>query len=134
MNETAFEVATIAVKGVRRTFILTLDRDRRHPTLESGTKQNRFLFSFVPYQEEHRIFLSSGTARMESIDPRRPASIRTLIEPLWARCMLGSDFTSQVRHRWRTWVVRMLPSTRRSLKDQPVTRSHPNKAVDLAFN
>ena len=27
-----------------------------------------------------------------------------------------------------------LQSNRRSLKDQPVTRSHPNKAVDVAFN
>jgi hypothetical protein len=26
------------------------------------------------------------------------------------------------------------PSTERSLKDQPVYRSHPNKAVDVAFN
>jgi len=29
------------------------------------------------------------------------------------------------------WV---LPSNRRSLKDQPVIRSHPNKAVDVAIN
>ena len=29
------------VKGVRRTFILTLDRDRHHETLEMGTKRNR---------------------------------------------------------------------------------------------
>ena len=36
------EVAASAVKGVRRTFILTLDRDRHHPTLDPGTKQNRF--------------------------------------------------------------------------------------------
>ena len=36
------ELAASAVKGVRRTFILTLDSARRHETLEMGTKRKRF--------------------------------------------------------------------------------------------
>ena len=48
-----------------------------------------------------------------------------------ARCMLGFDFTPRSDIEWRTWVARVLPSNRRSLRDQRVTRSHPNKAVDV---
>jgi hypothetical protein len=120
LNCTSSGVAASAVKGVWRTFILTLDRDRRHGTLEMGTKRNPFLFSFVPYWKKHRWnkhrFLASllTTAETGRFDPRCRASIRTLNGPLWARCMLGSDFTPRSVTEWRTWVVRVLPSNRRS--------------------
>ena len=52
------EVVASVVKGVRRTFILTLDNARHHATLEIGTKRNPFWFSFVPYWNKHR-FLAS---------------------------------------------------------------------------
>ena len=54
----------------------------------------------------------------------------------WANSVPGAYWGSISRPRsdieWRTWVARVLPSNRRSLKDQRVTRSHPNKAVDVA--
>ena len=93
-------MAAGAVKGVRRTFILTLDRDRRHETLEMGTKRNRFLFIFVPYRNKHR-FLASflTTAETGWFDPRCRASIRTLNGPLSGPgACWGPIFTSQVRH------------------------------------
>jgi hypothetical protein len=66
--------------------------------------------------------------------PRCRASIRTLNGPLWARCTLGSDLNPGSTTAVMDPGCWALPSNRRSLKDQPVIRSHPNKAVDVAFN
>ena len=52
------EVVARVVKGVRRTFILTLDNPRHHATLEIGTKRNPFWFSFVPYWNKHLFVVS----------------------------------------------------------------------------
>jgi hypothetical protein len=89
-----------AVKGVRRTFILTLDRDRRHQTLGAGTKRNRSRSaSFLIGKNIVSVLL-----RVESSEKLDGASTLPAFYPHseWAivvRCILGSDFTSQVRHR-----------------------------------
>ncbi len=86
-----------AVKGVRRTFILTLDSTLHHHRLELGPKLNTFLFSHVLVQlrsiiREHVVLaFLLFTAKMVSFDPRCRASIRTQYGLLWARCILGSD-------------------------------------------
>jgi hypothetical protein len=70
---------------------------------------------------------------METFDPRCRASIRTQYGPLWARCILGSDL---LRPRP---VIADGPGLLGAAiyaaisSDQPVTRSHPNKAVDITF-
>ena len=71
------------VKGVRRTFILTLDRDRHHETLEMGTKRNR-LCSASFLIGINIVFLASlsTTAETGRLHPRCRASIRTLNGPL----------------------------------------------------
>jgi hypothetical protein len=51
--------------------------------------------------------------------------------PQWARCMLGSDLKPRSITTVTDLGCWVLPSTRRSLEDQPVIRSHPNKAVDV---
>src|SRR5215472_19108032 len=59
------------------------------------------------------------------------ASIRTLNGPHWARCMLGSDLKPRSITTVTDLGCWVLPSCRRSLKDQAAERSHPNKAVDV---
>jgi hypothetical protein len=54
--------------------------------------------------------------------------------PQWARCMLGSDLKPRSITTVTDLGCWVLPSTRRSLKDHGVQRSHPNKAVDVFAN
>ena len=98
-------MATSAVKGVWRTFILTLDRDRRHGTLEMGTKRNPFLFSFVPYWKKHRwnkhrflasLLTTAETGWLTSTLPGfYPHSEWAALGPVH----VGVRFHAQVRHR-----------------------------------
>src|SRR5262249_30985970 len=59
------------------------------------------------------------------------ASIRTLQGHEAARCQLGSDLKPRSITKVTDLGCWVLPSMRRSLKDQRVQRSHPNKAVDV---
>ena len=91
-------------------------------------------WGFVSPIPRRRNLLHLCSQRLCWRHPRCRASIRTLNGPLWARCTLGSD----LKPRPITVVMDLgcwaLLSNRRSLKDQPLMRSHPNKAVDVAFN
>ena len=58
------------------------------------------------------------------------ASIRTPDGPPWARCMLRSDFKPRSVTPVKDLGCWVLPSSYRSWMDQPIMRSHPNKAVD----
>ena len=62
------------------------------------------------------------------------ASIRTLNGPHWAWCKLGSDLKPRSITTVTDLGCWVLPSCRRSLKDQAAERSHPNKAVDVFTN
>jgi hypothetical protein len=80
-----------------RTFISTLDTVQHVPTLDQGTKRNVFQFSFVPYLEwesshGHHLIRSSTTVPEAVLTPPTvPAFYPHSDEPLWARCILGSD-------------------------------------------
>ena len=86
-----------SVKGVRRTFILTLDSVQHLPTLDRGTKRNVFQFSFVPYLEwqssrGHNLIRSSTIApEVVPTPPTLPAFYPHSDGPLRAQCILGSD-------------------------------------------
>jgi len=59
------------------------------------------------------------------------ASIRTLNEPLWARCMLRSDFKPRsVTNSTNLGLLGCCHLAIDLSMDQPIIRSHPNKAVD----
>jgi hypothetical protein len=64
--------------------------------------------------------------------PRCRASIRTLNGPPGPGACWGPISRPRSVTDDGPWDVRVLPSNRRSLTDQPTTRSHPNKAVDVA--
>ena len=95
-----------AVKGVRRTFISTLDSTLHRNTLELGTKLNTFLFSFVPYWRTHRSCLSSVHYQDENVRSTLPGfyphSEWAALRPVHVGVRLAA---SQARHCWRAWVV-----------------------------
>lgn len=66
-----------AVKGVRRTFISTLDSAPHHLRLDLGTKLNSFCSASFLLRANIIAFLR--TTKMESLDPRCRASIRTRV-------------------------------------------------------
>ena len=109
------------------------------PGHRSSRRVQRFWMVFVSRflaLELDSLFICPAAVIFQGCIWRHPpcrASIRTLNGPLWARCTLGSD----LRPRPITVVVMdlgcwVLPSNRRSLKERPLMRSHPNKAVDVA--
>ncbi len=89
-----------AVKGVRRTLILILDRGRRQTTLEAGTKRNRSCSASF-HIRENIVFRvpSSMHFRDWAIASTLPGFYPHSEWATWARCILGSDFTFQVRHQ-----------------------------------
>jgi hypothetical protein len=112
------------LQRVHRSEAQTLDGGPRRPySRSSGAKDMCHLHnsrSVIP-----KVVLSPPTCR---------ASIRTLNGPLWVRCNLGSDFkpgsiTVVIDPGcWGAAIYRAIS------KDQPVFRSHPNKAVDVVVN
>jgi len=124
-----------------RTFILTLDTVQHllHSIRErSGTY---FQFSFVPYlkwqsSHRHNLIRSSATIAPEVVltPPTLPAFYPHSDGPLWARCILGSDFkprsitTMMDLGRWDAAIYRAIS------KGSGGFRSRPNKAVDVMVN
>jgi hypothetical protein len=106
------------------TFILTIDRVHLHPDTRSGNEAEHVFCSasfligvgFVP--RNFASFLSGIVAPKVDVSPPRLPGFYLHSE--WAA--LGPVH------------VGVLRSLGRSLMDQPVTRSNPNKAVDVVVN